>query len=235
MNKAFIEDLIKAQSEIKPIKKTGKNPHFKSEYADYDHVIEECKRVCHKYNMFISHSVFPGYHDGSQLKAVHTELTILRTTIYHTSGELIESMMPLLNKAGTDQGMGSSISYAKRYTIQSLLAVSTHGEDDDGEGANKSNNETHNYASPPLGSSGEFDNEISPALDYFDALPTEPPGKLKIPDSVKQRLEKKTTLHIDGNPEHIWRVSRENPNKYYCCKKIGEGLKDYCKEQKIDP
>jgi hypothetical protein len=125
MNKQFVEDLIKAQNEIKPIKKTGHNPHFKSEYAEYDHVIEECKRVCHKYNMFITHRV------STQIE----NKTELVTEIHHApTGEILDSSMPLINKAQTDQGMGSSITYAKRYTISSLLAVATQ-EDDDAEKA----------------------------------------------------------------------------------------------------
>jgi hypothetical protein len=50
--KEMIPDLIKAQKIIKPILKKGKNPHFKSEYAEYDDVIEEVKKALNENKMW---------------------------------------------------------------------------------------------------------------------------------------------------------------------------------------
>lgn len=131
--KTFLEELIEVQKEIGEIEKDAKNPFFKKEsdgapYATYDTIVKKCKEVCNQHGMFISHiiSIVYGPNNESQ--------SMLTTLITHTSGEKISSEMPLLNKVGTDQGMGSSITYAKRYTLQSLLAIGTK-DDDDGNSA----------------------------------------------------------------------------------------------------
>lgn len=199
MNKIFIEDLIKAQKEIKPVKKTGKNPHFKSEFAEYDHVVETCKLACSKYNMFISHSI----------ECSGGEMTMLKTKIIHSCGDAIESTMPLLNKAGTDQGMGSSISYAKRYTLVALLAVATE-EDDDGEGASDWNEEMKKQPS---------------------VSPMKPPIVKPIPNAAIAVPKIKKIV----NPEHqhVWLTSKYNKDVEYCATKLPNG--EYCKEQRVNP
>lgn len=123
---SFIQDLIAAQKELQPVKKEGKNPHYGNDYAKYEDLVEECKKCCNNNNLFITHII-------SNIEG-HA---ILTTRIIHLSGEKIESSMPLLNKAGTDQGMGSSISYAKRYTLEALMGMSTT-KDDDGNAASQS-------------------------------------------------------------------------------------------------
>ena len=88
MNKEFLEDLIKAQKEIKPIPKKGNNPHFHSEYAEYDDVIERVKVTLNKYNMFISHSVHPDYVMSKDGLAIGGP--VLTTIIYHTCGDSLK-------------------------------------------------------------------------------------------------------------------------------------------------
>jgi hypothetical protein len=233
MNKEFLEDLIKAQREIKPIPKKGKNPHFKSEYAEYDDVVEACKLACSKHNMFICHKIMTESFPNNGATT-----TILTTEIHHTSGEAIYSGMPLINKAGTDQGMGSSISYAKRYTLVSLLAVAT-GDDDDGQKATHSppHNQSHNhqhaqnqgqYASVPT-IDGYLNEEIPP----FDELPKTQDGRFKVPDSVLNKIASGDTLHRDGEPEHKWNANKKYPGSFYCSKKLVDNT--FCKEQRIEP
>ncbi len=210
MNKEFLEDLIKVQREIKPIPKKGKNPHFKSEYAEYDDVVEVCKAALHKYNMFISHTI------NSEIKNIEHEQIVgqpfLKTTIYHISGSELSSVMPLLNKAGTDQGMGSSISYAKRYTLVSLLAIAT-GDDDDGQKATMR----------------EPGDEPLPDFDAFENLPKTKP-KLEIPKGIQEKAAKA----LQGpTHQHRWMVSKQNPSVQFCTVKLANG--SYCKEQIIDP
>jgi hypothetical protein len=121
--KEMISDLIKAQKELKPISKRGKNPHFNSEYAEYEDVVAETKRVLNANNMFVTHV----------LEFISDRL-FLSTKIFHISGETLSSQMPIINKAGTDQGLGSSITYTKRYSLEALLGASSQ-KDDDGNAA----------------------------------------------------------------------------------------------------
>lgn len=123
--KEIIPDLIKAQKELKPVLKKGTNPHFRSDYAEYEDVIEEIKRVLNKNNMWITH---PTHFESEKL--------IMETVIIHTSGEWVSTELPIINKVGTDQGLGSSITYTKRYSAEALMGVSTI-KDDDGNAATK--------------------------------------------------------------------------------------------------
>lgn len=54
----------------------------------------------------------------------------LRTVLVHTSGEFIESYYPLPNNPGSPQAMGSAITYARRYTLASILGIVTEDDDD---------------------------------------------------------------------------------------------------------
>lgn len=226
MNKEFLEDLIKAQKEIKPIPKKGKNPHFKSEYAEYDDVVEACKAVCSKYNMFICHAIRPDFINS--VTGASFGAPMLVTTIYHTSGEFIDTTMPLLNKAQTDQGMGSSISYAKRYTLVSLLAVAT-GDDDDGQKATQNppvyDNRAHNQDAPGFHANDD--------LPDFDNLPKEKPvvkPKFEVPKGIQEKAAKA----MQGpTHQHRWMISKQNPAVQFCTVKLSNG--SYCKEQIIDP
>lgn len=122
--KEIIPSLIKAQQIIKPIPKKGKNPHFKSEFAEYDDVIEAIKIALNANDIWITHLT----------KFEENKGLIMETSLIHISGEWILTELPIINKAGTDQGLGSSLSYVKRYSIQGLMATATR-EDDDGEKA----------------------------------------------------------------------------------------------------
>lgn len=133
---AWIKDLIAAQKEMPKVEKDGKNPHFKNDYAKYDTAIEAIKKVYNKHNFFVNHQVTGQSWYDPELKKAIESTPVLVTELLHVSGKKLSSSMPLLNKAGTDQGMGSSITYAKRYTLLALVAVSSGDEDDDGDAAN---------------------------------------------------------------------------------------------------
>ncbi len=66
------------------------------------------------------------------LQAVDAETATLITRVAHVSGEWAEAAYPLkLDLA--PQAFGSSLTYGRRYSLQSLLCLAT--EDDDGAGA----------------------------------------------------------------------------------------------------
>lgn len=221
MNKEFLEDLIKAQREIKPIPKSGKNLHFRSEYAEYDEVIERVKAVLNKYNMFITHRMLDSH--------LHTE-------IWHATGEYLFSSMPLLNKAGTDQGLGSSITYAKRYTTISLVAGAT-GDDDDGHKATHHAPITQAYMNPINDpANATLDTYLQEELPPFDALPAPTKtadGRFKIPETVLAKIKSGDTMHRDGDAEHRWNANKKYPGTFYCSKKLVDNT--FCKEQRVEP
>ena len=138
-------DLIKAQSELKAALKDGENPHFKSTYATYNSVWEAVNGPLVK-NGFAFYVLPSGGPSDFEFKGV----------LAHKSGEKITATIKCRN-TGNMQGVGSLITYAKRYLLMCLTGVPTDDDkndengfdcDDDGNAAvNKPHNVPKN--SPP--------------------------------------------------------------------------------------
>jgi hypothetical protein len=60
----------------------------------------------------------------------------VETRLVHTSGEWLASVVPVPVAKGDAHGLGSALSYGRRYGLSALLALSTD-EDDDGNAAAK--------------------------------------------------------------------------------------------------
>jgi hypothetical protein len=64
---------------------------------------------------------------------------MLVTMLAHASGQFIKSFFPLTPKDMTSQSIGSAMTYAKRYSLSSLLGIVSDDEDDDGEASHGRN------------------------------------------------------------------------------------------------
>ena len=109
--------------EIKPIVKGETNPFFKSKYFDINSLLLQIEPILHSHGLFL---VQPIENEKVYSKIYHIE-----------SGEVIESSMTLPGLQDP-QKMGSAVTYYRRYTLQSLLAL--QAEDDDGNAASGSAN-----------------------------------------------------------------------------------------------
>lgn len=108
-------------SEVRNISKDRTNPHLKNEYSSLDHIIEECKPLLSKNGLSVMQ--FPSEDDG-QVAVV--------SLLLHKSGEWIETPAIKLRPVKSDpQGVGSAITYGRRYGYAALLSLSL-GDDDDG-------------------------------------------------------------------------------------------------------
>ena len=118
-NKKLIEALIKAQSEMTSAVATGTNPHFKSEYAPLDEVIKAVKKPLNSNGIFFLQKVYVA--DNGQ--CVETE--------FHGHDAVLKGGKVFVKcDKSTAQGYGSSLSYAKRYSLQTACGLPT-GDDDD--------------------------------------------------------------------------------------------------------
>jgi len=120
----ILAQLMKAKSEMgSVVVKDGNNPHFKSSYASLGAHLEMSEATLHRHGLLMLHtpSIVNGCH-------------VLVATLHHPeSGQWIRSYLPLPNTKGDSQGIGSSITYMRRYSINSMLGLTA--EDDDGEAA----------------------------------------------------------------------------------------------------
>jgi len=122
-DKTFYQDLLNAQKEIESVDKDGNNPFFKSTYTTLNATIQACKEILNKYNIIVLQPI------ESDENGVY-----VCTKLIHTSGDKLESRMRIEKaKANDPQSQGSAISYARRYSLKSLLTMSD--SDDDAEKA----------------------------------------------------------------------------------------------------
>lgn len=118
--------LSKAQAKIEGAKKDALNPHFKSKYADLASVWEAIREPLAANGLSIAQGTeFFGDADNLHL--------VLCTRLLHKSGQWIESVIPVRPVKDDPQGMGSALTYARRYALSAMAGVAP--EDDDGEAA----------------------------------------------------------------------------------------------------
>lgn len=115
--------LLASQKKIGSAKKGAENPFFHSKYADLGSVMEACKDALNENGITILQPIDSDEH------GVYVE-----TTLLHESGEWISASMRIAPKSETNpQDQGSAISYARRYSLQSMVFIPA--EDDDAEKA----------------------------------------------------------------------------------------------------
>jgi hypothetical protein len=105
-----------AQLELENPPKNKINPHYNSKYVDLSDGLEKVRKVFGKHGIaFI------------QATRADGDIIILHTRLIHKSGQWIESTYPV---CGLDkhQSMGSALTYARRYSLFSMVGVA--GEDD---------------------------------------------------------------------------------------------------------
>lgn len=118
---ALAAALAKAQASFKPAIKDAANPFFKSKYVDLAGAIEACRDALSANGLAVVQATDAG------------EKMTLHTTLLHSSGEWIGSSYPVNPQKNDPQGIGSALTYARRYSLMALIGLAA--EDDDGEAA----------------------------------------------------------------------------------------------------
>jgi hypothetical protein len=107
---------------MKGAQKDGLNPHFKSHYASLDSCWEAARDSLGANELSVTQFIQDV--DGKMY---------LHTILGHSSGQYIESRMALVPEKPGAQGLGSLISYMRRYSFAALLGLTQR--DDDAEEA----------------------------------------------------------------------------------------------------
>jgi|TARA_R110000764_G_scaffold126889_2_gene214580 hypothetical protein len=111
--------LYALQNELGAISKDATNPFYDSKYFDINSLIGQLKPLLQKHNLVLLQPI-----NNNQV----------RTVIYDLDGGSVESSMELPTNLNA-QKLGSAITYFRRYTLTSLLAL--QAVDDDGNLAAK--------------------------------------------------------------------------------------------------
>ncbi len=120
MEKTLNSKLLEFQKKVGIVKKDAKNPHFKNTYASLTQILGEVKPLLTECGLVLIQPI--------SLDGVGT------TIIDFETGEKIETVISLPNNL-TPQQLGSAITYFRRYTLASLLALEI--DDDDAQMTNK--------------------------------------------------------------------------------------------------
>ena len=167
---AIAKALAAAQREIGVAVKDATNPHFRSKYADLQAVDEACRPALSKHGIAIAQGT--GYADG---------FVFVTTRLLHAdTGEWIESTLHIAPGKHDAQGVGSAITYARRFGLSALAAVPA-GVDDDGEAAVGRGAPRGEVAVPPPATVVPFDPPArAPAPAPAGDLPDEPPERFPL-------------------------------------------------------
>lgn len=121
-DKNIYEALLEVQKELKNPQNTHTNPFFKSKYAPLPDILNQVRPVLNKHDLFITQST------GSNEEGI----PYIETKVYHTvtcqsmtSGRLY---LPPDNQKV--QGVGSAITYGRRYQLAAFLGISSEDDND---------------------------------------------------------------------------------------------------------
>ena len=114
------EALAQAQAVMVGAAKDSTNPHFRSKYADLAAVWEACRGPLTKHGLSVV-----------QMPSTEGPRVTVATLLMHSSGEFVSNELSAMAKDDGPQGIGSVITYLRRYGLAAVAGVAP--EDDDAE------------------------------------------------------------------------------------------------------
>ena len=125
----IVSALAKAQGQMKPAVFNRVNPHFKNRYADFTSCMDAVRDPLSKNGLAISQ--MPSTTQDGKF--------VLVTLLAHISGQWMAGEFPLISAKQDSQGIGSAMTYAKRYSLCGMIGIvadeEADSDDDDGEAA----------------------------------------------------------------------------------------------------
>jgi len=139
------EALAKAQAVMTGAVKDSENPFFKSKYADLHAVLEAVRKPLSDNDLCV-------------IQTIECENVV--TTLAHKSGQYIRGACPIINSKGDAQGMGSAITYARRYSLAAICGIAQMDDD-----ANTAVQPSQTMNPEPINFG-----KVKAAVDYFKKL-----------------------------------------------------------------
>lgn len=182
-----------AQAEMPNAVLNKINPHFNSRYADLASIREATLPSLTKYGLSIR-QFCEFTDDGTKL--------ILVTRLAHKSGQHEDSRYPIA--LDRPQGMGSSLTYARRYNWAGMCGVGFE-EDDDAEEAMRDKSEPKSKAQARASKDYEalvsLLNECSTKSEVRAFMQTNLSNIEALPDSWQNTFRTECKRHLEGVPE----------------------------------
>jgi len=173
---AIAKALAAAQREIGVAHKDATNPHFRSKYADLQAIDEACRPILSKHGIAIVQGA--GYLEG---------FASVTTRLLHQEGEWIEATLHVPVTKHDAQGVGSALTYGRRFGLSALAAVPAGIDDDDGEAAvGRGDPRGQPVAVPPPSTVIPFDEPARAPAEQAPDLPDEPPERYPLAFSPRE-------------------------------------------------
>lgn len=119
---ALAKAIALSQLHVENALKSSTNPHFKSKYADLAEILNTVRPVFSANGIAIVQT--PTFESG---------IASVETMLCHESGEFISSVCSSPVSKQDAQGIGSAITYLRRYSLAAMCGIAQ--EDDDGQQA----------------------------------------------------------------------------------------------------
>ena len=139
------KSLIQAINELENPTNSVDNKFFKSKYVPLANILDIIKPVFKNHGLAVFQTPFVMYETVQNVnnsgQTYYSEIGVVKitTTIIHVSGESLD-FPPMIFKAqgNTPQNIGSTITYARRYSLSSILGIA--GKEDDDDDGNEASN-----------------------------------------------------------------------------------------------
>ncbi|MBO1278766.1 ERF family protein [Staphylococcus haemolyticus] len=120
--------------EVKQPFKDKNNPFYKSKYVPLENVAEAIDKTSTKFGL--TYTQYPVSNEKGEVGVA--------TILHHESGEYME-YPPLMVKPekNTPQGVGSAITYSRRYSLSTVFGITSDQDDDGNEASGKRNNQNN--------------------------------------------------------------------------------------------
>jgi hypothetical protein len=141
--------LAKAQAQLGPAIKDKTNPAFKSRYADLTAVWDACRKPLSDNGL----SVVQMPVDAEPGRVA------LTTILLHASGQYLSSTVSTRIVKDDPQGVGSALTYLRRYTLAACVGI-VADEDDDGNHASQPSQPAAQPLRQPQTGSGASDKQM---------------------------------------------------------------------------
>lgn len=212
--------LAKAQGEMSNPPKNADNPFFHSAYADHPTILNMARPILAKHGLALAQS----YGEAG-----------LTTVLTHESGEwMMTDPLPIKAEKVTAQGIGSAITYARRYAACALLNIAGE-DDDDGNAASEAPKQEQKPAPTPAAKplpkpevertpGGASVKSVNLAKSLFAEAGVAARGTAgESPDDIAERREQNLAAVYSWLKEHDFEVGDEdNPLLTYDQKTVSK-------------
>lgn len=127
---AFAKAFVQGQKATEAVKKAASNPAFKSKYADLSEVVEATVPALNSAGIGVI-----------QAPEFNGDMVSVTTIFIHESGASLTGVLKLRPSKLDPQGVGSAITYARRYSLLAMTGAAP--EDDDGNAASGPRQDRH--------------------------------------------------------------------------------------------